>query len=32
MNSLTIEKEAGKTESTLWFNNISLTINIEAAM
>ncbi len=32
MNSLTIEKNAGKEQSTLWFNNIKIEINIEAAM
>lgn len=32
MNSLSIEKEAGKTESTLWFNSISIVINIDAAI
>lgn len=32
MNSLTIEKNAGKEESTLWFNNICVTINCEAAI
>lgn len=32
MNSLTIEKNAGKEESTLWFNNICITINCEAAI
>lgn len=32
MNSLSIEKDAGKTESILWFNNISLKINIDKAI
>lgn len=32
MNSLTIEKNAGKEESTLWFNNICVTINCDAAI
>lgn len=32
MNSLSIEKNAGKEESTLWFNNICITINCDAAM
>lgn len=32
MNSLTIEKNAGKEISTLWFGNIKLDINIEAAV
>ena len=32
MNSLTIEKNAGKEISTLWFGNIKLDINTEAAM
>lgn len=32
MNSLTIEKNAGKEESTLWFNNICITINCDAAI
>lgn len=32
MNSLTIEKNAGKEESTLWFNNICVIINCEAAI
>lgn len=32
MNSLSAEKEAGKTESTLWFNNIKIEINVDAAM
>ena len=32
MNSLTIEKDAGKEESTLWFNNICVTINCDAAI
>lgn len=32
MNSLTIEKNAGKAESTLWFNNICITINCDAAI
>lgn len=32
MNSLDIEKESGKTESTLWFNGISLTIPIDTAV
>lgn len=32
MNSLTIEKNSGKEESTLWFNNICVTINCDAAI
>ena len=32
MNSLTIEKNSGKEESTLWFNNICITINCNAAI
>lgn len=32
MNSLSIEKNAGKEESTLWFNNICITINCDAAI
>ena len=32
MNSLNIEKNAGKEESTLWFNNICITINCDAAI
>ena len=32
MNSLTIEKNAGKEESTLWFNSICVTINCDAAI
>lgn len=32
MNSLTIEKDAGKEISTLWFNNICININCDAAM
>ena len=32
MSSLTIEKNAGKEESTLWFNNICITINCDAAI
>lgn len=32
MNSLTIEKNSGKEESTLWFNNIYITINCDAAI
>lgn len=32
MNSLTIEKNSGKEVSTLWFNNICITINCDAAM
>lgn len=32
MNSLNIEKEQGKTESTLWFNSISMTVNIDSAI
>ena len=32
MNSLTIEKEAGKEISTLWFNNICININCDAAI
>lgn len=32
MNSLTIEKAAGKETSTLWFGNIKLDINTEAAI
>lgn len=32
MNSLTIEKNSGKETSTLWFGNIKLDINIEAAI
>lgn len=32
MNSLTIEKDAGKEVSTLWFNNICININCDAAI
>ncbi len=32
MNSLTIEKNAGKEISTLWFNNICININCDAAI
>ena len=32
MNSLTIEKNSGKETSTLWFGNIQLDINTEAAI
>lgn len=32
MNSLTIEKNAGKTTSIIWFNNISITLNPESAL
>lgn len=32
MNSLTIEKDTGKKESTLWFNDICITINCNAAI
>lgn len=32
MNSLTIERNAGKEESTLWFNSICVTINCDAAI
>lgn len=32
MNSLSIEKDSGKETSTLWFNNICLTINCDAAI
>lgn len=32
MNSLTIEKNAGKELSTLWFNDIKIEINVDAAM
>lgn len=32
MNSLTIEKDAGKEISTLWFNNICININCDAAI
>ena len=32
MNSLTIEKNTGKTESTLWFNNIQIKINCDLAI
>lgn len=32
MNSLTIEKNSGKEISTLWFGNIKLNINIDAAI
>lgn len=32
MNSLTIEKNAGKEISTLWFNSICVTINCDAAI
>ena len=32
MNSLTIEKNSGKEKSTLWFNNICITINCDAAI
>ena len=31
-NSLTIEKNAGKEESTLWFNGVCYTINIDKAL
>ena len=31
-NSLTIEKNAGKEESTMWFNGICYTINIDKAL
>lgn len=32
MNSLTIEKDAGREISTLWFNNICININCDAAI
>lgn len=32
MNSLTIERDTGKEESTLWFNDICITINCDAAI
>lgn len=32
MNSLTIEKEAGKQESTLWFNNLCVVVKCDAAI
>lgn len=32
MNSLTIEKNAGKEDSTLWFNNICVIVKCDAAM
>lgn len=32
MNSLTIERDAGKEISTLWFNNICININCDAAL
>ena len=32
MNSLNIEKNSGKEQSTLWFNNMCITINCDAAM
>lgn len=32
MNSLTIEKNAGKEDSTLWFNNICVVVKCDAAM
>lgn len=32
MNSLTIEKNAGKEQSALWFNSICITINCDAAI
>lgn len=32
MNSLTIEKNAGKEESTLWFNNVCVVVKCDAAM
>ena len=32
MNSLTIEKNAGKEQSTLWFNSICITLNCDAAI
>lgn len=32
MNSLTIEKNVGKEQSTLWFNDICVTINCDAAI
>lgn len=32
INSLTVQKEHGDTESTLWFNGDSFTINIDAAL
>jgi hypothetical protein len=32
MNSLSIEKSSGKETSTLWFGNIKLTINTDAAI
>lgn len=32
MNSLTIEKNSGKEDSTLWFNDICITVKCDAAM
>ena len=32
INSLTVQKEHGDTESTLWFNSDSFTVNIDAAL
>ena len=32
INSLTVQKEHGDTESTLWFNGDSFTVNIDAAL
>lgn len=32
MNSITIEKNSGKEESTVWFNDVSITINCDAAI
>lgn len=32
MNSLTIEKNAGKEKSTLWFNNICIVVNCDTAI
>ena len=32
VNSLNLEKSAGKTDTVLWFNNISININIDKAL
>lgn len=32
MNSITIEKNSGKEESTMWFNDICVTVNCDAAI
>ena len=32
VNSLNLEKSAGKTDTVLWFNNISITIDIDKAL